>query len=84
MGKCQCTETGPLQDFQIILIYFIFHRLLFYFREQNQIEIIKFLSAEVSDFFFGDNHVGPHLQCGSEVKLKPCNSDWDLNPQASS
>lgn len=52
MGKCQCTETGPLQDFQIILIYFIFHRLLFYFREQNQIEIIKFLSAEVSDFFF--------------------------------
>lgn len=63
MGKCRCTETGPLQDFQIILIYFIFHRLLFYFREQNQIEIIKFLSAEVSDFCVCvcDNHVGPQL-----------------------
>lgn len=28
------TETGPLQDFQIILIYFVFHRL-FYLKEKK-------------------------------------------------
>lgn len=42
------SEDGPLHDIQIILIYFISYRLLFYFRGKHQIEMIKNLVAEAS------------------------------------